>query len=54
MWVNQIVFVITSHHEAVTFNASSDWSAGKAPLGAAVSRYALANLMILVRGRNDF
>ena len=54
MWVNQIVFVVTSHREAATFNAASDWSAGKAPLGAAVSRDALANLMILVRGRNDF
>jgi predicted double-glycine peptidase len=54
MWVNRIVFVITSHQEAATFNAPSDWKSGKAPLGVAVSRESLGNLMILVRGPNDF
>lgn len=54
MWVNRIVFVITSHRETVTFNTTSDWKSGKAPLGVAVSRASLANLMILVRGPNDF
>jgi predicted double-glycine peptidase len=54
MWVNQIVFVVTSHREAATFNMALDWRSGKAPLGAAVTREALANMMILVRGPNDF
>lgn len=54
MWQNNIVFVITSEREGVTFNATSDWKSGKAPLGAAVSRDALANMMIFLRGRNDF
>ena len=54
MWVNRIVFVITSHHEAAAFNLASDWKSGKAPLGVAVSRDSLATMMILVRGPNDF
>ncbi|MCW5622563.1 MAG: C39 family peptidase [Burkholderiales bacterium] len=54
MWVNSIVFVITSVRETRTFNASADWRAGKAPLGAAISRESLANMMIFQRGPNDF
>jgi len=53
-WVNGIVFVITSVRETSTFNASADWRAGKAPLGLAVSREALGNLVLFQRGRNDF
>lgn len=54
IWVNSIVFVITSVRETKTFNASADWRAGKAPLGAAISRESLANMMLFQRGRNDF
>lgn len=54
MWVNSIVFVITSVRDTQTFNASADWRAGKAPLGAAISRESLANMMIFQRGPNDF
>jgi len=54
IWVNRIVFVITSHQEAARFNAVSDWKSGKAPLGLAVSRESLANVMLLIRGPNDF
>lgn len=53
-WVNGIVFVITSVRETSTFNASADWRAGKAPLGLAVSREALGNVVLFHRGRNDF
>lgn len=54
MWVNSIVFVITSVRDTTTFNASADWRAGKAPLGAAISRESLANMMIFQRGPYDF
>jgi len=54
MWVNSIVFVITSVRDTSTFNASADWRAGKAPLGAAISRESLANMMIFQRGPYDF
>ena len=54
MWVNSIVFVITSVRDTKTFNASADWRAGKAPLGAAISRESLANMMIFQRGPYDF
>ena len=54
MWVNSIVLVITSVRDTKTFNASADWRAGKAPLGAAISRQSLANMMIFQRGPYDF
>ncbi len=54
MWVNSIVFIITSVRETKTFNASADWRAGKAPLGTAISRDSLASMMMFRRGRDDF
>jgi hypothetical protein len=54
LWPNGIVFVITSKRDLATFNANAEWSSGMAPLGAAVSRDALASTIIFLRTRNDF
>jgi len=54
MWTNGIVFVITNKRDQASFNADSEWNAGTAPLGTAVSRDSLANTMIFMRGLKDF
>jgi predicted double-glycine peptidase len=54
LWSNGIVFVITSKRDLATFNANAEWTTGMAPLGAAISRDALASTMIFLRGVNDF
>ena len=53
IWRTNIVFVITSKRDVATFNASAEWRMGTAPLGLAISRDALANTMLFVRGLND-
>jgi uncharacterized protein len=54
IWVSRIVFVVTNKRDVSTFNASAEWTSGVAPLGLAISRQALANTMVFVRGLNDF
>jgi hypothetical protein len=54
MWINRIVFVITSRREGVAFNFSADWRFMGAPLGEAVGRESLASALLLRPRPSDF
>lgn len=53
MWVNEILFVITSHSQQARFNVEADWQvAPRAPIGQAGDRSGVASLPRL--GPGDF
>jgi predicted double-glycine peptidase len=54
MWENKIVFVITSRRDGVAYNFSEDWRFMASPLGEAVSRESLGNLLMTRSGPTDF
>jgi predicted double-glycine peptidase len=54
-WVNEVLFVITNHEEAASFNTASDWHvAPNAPLGGGISREGLSGIVIPKLGSADF
>ena len=55
IWVNQILFVITTHENIAAFNQLSDWRvAADAPMGSAISRESLGYLVLPKLGSSDF
>jgi predicted double-glycine peptidase len=55
MWVNGILFVISSHKEAAVFNRPSDWRVDvRAPLANGINRDGVAGLVMPKFGAGDF
>lgn len=55
IWVNHILFVITSHQETARFNDGADWRvAVRAPLADGVDRDSAARLVMPKFGAGDF
>ncbi|MBZ8142913.1 peptidase C39 [Rubrivivax gelatinosus] len=54
-WVNGVLFVITSHKDAASFNADSDWQlVARAPLSSGVNRQGLDQAVMPKLGSSDF
>lgn len=55
VWVNQILFLITSKQDEAKFNMAADWRATpKAPLASGVQRNGLDSVVIPRLGSSDF
>ena len=55
IWVNQILFVITTHENIAAFNQPSDWQvAADAPMGSGISRQGLGQVVLPKLGSSDF
>lgn len=55
MWVNHILFVITDKRESAQFNVAADWAvAPRAPIGGAINRGSLADIVMPKLGPSDF
>jgi uncharacterized protein len=55
MWVNQILFVISSASERARFNDANDWSVAKrAPIDSGVQREGLGAIVLPKLGPSDF